>query len=91
MVDYTCHIIKRASSVLPEPLIDKIGCTRPVRSAFPACVRSLIRRFVPDLILNRSNPTIYQGGQRIISPLSCSRRGGGGASRHRSIFSDRLC
>ena len=90
MVDWTCQNTKQALRVLPEPLNAKIGCTCPVGFALPACVHPLLRRFVPDLILNRSNPTVYQGVQRIISPLSRSRRGGGGASRHRSIFSDRL-
>ena len=90
MVDKTCQIIKRASRVLPEPLRAKIGCTCPVSFALPACVRPLLRRFVPNLILNRSNPSIHQGVQRINSPLFGYRWGGGGASRHRSIFSDRL-
>ena len=81
----------RINKTLNRPLVaSRIGCTGHFVVLSRACVHALLTNMASILVCIRCNPSVYQGVQRILSPLFAQLRGGGGLVAFLPIYLDRL-
>ena len=74
-----CEKVKRALRCLPEPAINKIGCTGYCGLLPRARVPSFLTCLGINIMQSVRKPTVYAGVQRILSPLLGQNRGWGGS------------
>lgn len=74
-----CEKGKRALRCLPEPAIDKIGCTGYCGLLSRARVPSFLMYLRSDEMQSVRKPTVYAGVQGTFSPLLGQNRGWGGS------------